>query len=495
MNLTQRLKRSLMPTAGEKAALTGTSGTASAVNKYVTDTDYRLNPPAVRRIVVADMQPHESWSADGTATNQADTVHFKTGTQGLELEVLTGSNDFHSLVLDKPVKVYGAVGIWFYAPDPTKILSIQLRIYPANGEAPYYSEYITLAGNHYYGLKAGDWWFVNINPRKFTLGAGAPVWGASGTWIEKIRIRCQAQTGNTTLTVGGIIAEDGLDVGTGTPVGAICLGFDGAYDTQYSVAFTDMQARGWPGTEWVALGGVDVTSPGSVIGATQMTLTQLIEMYNAGWDVAHQGSYTANIFSVATTEADFRASMSKNRFLFSSLGFHRGLNIASWGGHHGICDDTNVPVILKELGYVSSRGVVAWSDVYPNIAWGYGPEGWTTNNVWNPGDYYQVGSDGPNNKTVADAESMITDVVNRRTFAHLYSHQIMPDVDWVAGNVKQSVWDAMIAKMDEYVASGQLIVISYTQYLAMTLFRNSSVQYGTDGSLQMKSLPTNLEVF
>jgi len=337
-----------------------------------------------------------------------------------------------------------------------------------------------------------SWHWVNINPRFFVAVNSPPAWGSDGIWVETIKFLIKGQTGGTTVTIGGVIAEDGLDIGTGTPVAAICLGFDGAPDTHYSVAFQDMQARGWPGIMWVALGGVDPTSPGSVIGSGQMTLTQLTEMYNAGWDVAHHGKYTADSFTVATPEADFRASMSLNRFLFSSLGFYRGLNFASWGGHDGICDNTNVVPILKELGYVSSRGAVAWSDVYPTGP-EYAPINWITNNVWNPGDFYQVGSTGPNNKSEAEIETIVTNIVNRRTFAHLYAHTIEEGIG--AGGVEPATWNAMIAKMDEYVASGQLIVINYSQYIALTLLRNSGMQYGTDGSLQINTKPTSLEVF
>lgn len=88
--------------------------------------------------------------------------------------------------------------------------------------------------------------------------------------------------------------------------------FDGAYSSAYTIAFPKLRARGWPGVVAQVTGWVDVPSRGS------LTLAQLREMRDAGWEIASH-SETMRGFSVLNEEEIEQEVINSRNFLMERL--------------------------------------------------------------------------------------------------------------------------------------------------------------------------------
>ncbi|MEK9212169.1 hypothetical protein [Sphingomonas sp. 2378] len=96
----------------------------------------------------------------------------------------------------------------------------------------------------------------------------------------------------------------------------IVIGFDDILRTQYTEAFPYMRARNVKGGFHVA--------PGLIGGQNRMTLAQLREMYDAGWDCYLNGSYDDILMTDHPTVAAALADLQKVRDWAQANGMPRG---------------------------------------------------------------------------------------------------------------------------------------------------------------------------
>lgn len=91
---------SRIPTAGQKAALPGTAGTPSATNKYVTDQDTRLDN------VIGNFTMAAAATKTINDTNiTADSIVLLQATNGAANTLMAGANRIDALIADYVVGV------------------------------------------------------------------------------------------------------------------------------------------------------------------------------------------------------------------------------------------------------------------------------------------------------------------------------------------------------------------------------------------------------
>jgi len=79
-----------------------------------------------------DFESIGDWTISGTgASAVADTVNFKTGTQGIKLNSVNGVSAYMTKTINKNFSSVGNITLWFYLPDKTNNVT-QVMIYLAS---------------------------------------------------------------------------------------------------------------------------------------------------------------------------------------------------------------------------------------------------------------------------------------------------------------------------------------------------------------------------
>ena len=146
------------------------------------------------------------------------------------------------------------------------------------------------------------WASIHSSEIEGLQGAGAGRFGVTNSVITQVPHAPR-------VSVDALVARAG-----GRPT--IVIGFDDILRTQYTDAFPYMQARNVKGGFHIA--------PGKIGGPSRLTLAQLREMYNAGWDCYLNGSYDDDLMTTRPTLAAALAELQKVRDWAQANGMTRG---------------------------------------------------------------------------------------------------------------------------------------------------------------------------
>ncbi len=186
-------------------------------------------------------------------------------------------------------------------------------------------------------LAHGDLIFFRVYPgsNDFTF-AGSESFANTMNYME-IRVDSTGGTAGGVLKVHGVWRYQRQRT-------AVCIGVDDGLVSQYRTAFQYMTQRGLTGYMAVSEDYVD---------GNYMSIEQMQEMYDAGWDLVVHGSKNHNDASL-TTPALLTAEIRRNRDFLLENGWTRGANCYVYPG--GVINSTlGSKAILTSLGFRAAR--------------------------------------------------------------------------------------------------------------------------------------------
>jgi len=434
-------------------------------------------PPRFK--IVASMHADENWTAEGNATVSVDTTDYVWGKQSLKIETPTGPLEAGAeVVLQDDVIVRGNVGIWIKIHSGlANIWYIGLFLYsPDNGGIESSSQYYwiieTNGDNDRHGLAEGQWVFCQIPWHRFS-GSGTG-WTSDQPYkvVRKVRIRLATNgNGPASASFGPIVTEDAEKA-------AIIVGFDGAYSSQYEIAFRDFSQRGWPAQIWCSW---------QVLGQPgRMTLSQPQECYAAGWDITSHGWNSTN-WDNSTTEDEIVADIIRSKKFMQENGFWRGAYFHSWLGNSGRGNFDVGAVIEKFVALCRAftrrnRYTNQENDPVPYGLYdhGYGP--------FIPQDFMNhhhrgLHYDGNGHDGTTEFEAnrpYLEEMITYKALGIWWTHQIREDATDDA-DITPDVWNAFVAWLDEKVGNGELEIITLSEWYNRIM--PAALVFGTDGMM------------
>lgn len=306
-----------------------TSSRSAAVARTALSQNYTVSSGTL----LEDFESVGAWTAAGSGGGSiaAETTNFKTGVQSLQLTASNG-NESATKVISTSGASMGVIGYWVYIPDITNLFGI----------TTYLSSSTTLATSFSYQvLKAklrNGWNFISIARNDWTNNA-------SESWTNTfVRLRVRVDTlANQTCTA----SFDSLyyDIYARPKVLVI---FDDGRSTAYTQGFSYMQNYNMPGTV-----GVNSSNVGT---AGWATLTQLQEMYSAGWDMANHGATHAHMPQISAPQQLTEITTTTGWLTASGFDLARG-------GRHFIYPygeyDTNALTNTTTAGMSTARSIIA----------------------------------------------------------------------------------------------------------------------------------------
>jgi peptidoglycan/xylan/chitin deacetylase (PgdA/CDA1 family) len=263
-------------------------------------------------------------SGETTSITQNSDEYFKSNTGSLKLVSTDGTNVQANKVINSVVS--GMVSLWVYLPwDATNESTASVQVFFASQAN--FSKYF---GTGFTGLHRG-WNYLTVAPSMWTNNNG-------DSWDNTmVRLRVNLVTGGQARTI--YVDELRLDVARRPKV---LVTFDHTYTSQYTEGFAYMRPLGIPGTLYTTGG-----RPGS--GPDYMTIAQMREMYDAGWDAA---IHTDTTLPTLGGVAEQRASVEESLRWHWNQGFIRG---TTHFAYHGGAYDENSPTALAQLGFLTGR--------------------------------------------------------------------------------------------------------------------------------------------
>jgi peptidoglycan/xylan/chitin deacetylase (PgdA/CDA1 family) len=248
-----------------------------------------------------DFESLTGWTT-ATGTSAVDNYRFKTGSAALALTVTSGgSNCSITRTISSDLSSSGTHGFWFYIDDVSKLGTITAYLSSDPTFTKFFSRAIT-AANFISG-----WNFMHIARSEWT-NTGTDSW--SNTMV-RFRLRCDAAASQVCTVVFDSYYINLFD----RP--KLMIHFDDARTSCYTQGYPYMASKGLKGTVFVNGGNLDQ--------ATWMTSAQVLEMYNAGWDVGNHTIDHTNLTSLGT-QALMQDKIAQQTAWFAARGYTRGVN-------------------------------------------------------------------------------------------------------------------------------------------------------------------------
>lgn len=216
-----------------------------------------------------DFETVGDWTASGTgAAIVADTTLFKTGTQSIKLTTGAGSAGALTKTINETLPDIGVLSYWVYVEDVTKVEGVTIMLSNDSTFTNYFS-FLYLASDDK-TTKLHDGWNL------LTVGKQEWVPHASSNWdnpMIRIRVSVTVVGGNQ-----GVVWVDSVTIRKYTKP-KIIFTFDDGASSVYTEAYPYLQDKGINGTSYINSSTINT-------GGFQTT-AQLVEMYNAGWDISN----------------------------------------------------------------------------------------------------------------------------------------------------------------------------------------------------------------
>ena len=283
---------------------------------------------------IEDFEDDSAFALSGAGTAVADnTTQYKNGTQSVKVTTPTGTTIGRiSRVLASPFywDTNKHVRLWFYCHDTNmQGLSIQL----GQGGDVTNSWSASLYHNH----QTRPGWVLAHVPYSAFSPTGSP---NIANPINFVRINVTASAGNVSE-----MSFDELRVNVRTQP-AVFLSFDDNATTQYTEAFAYLKPRKIKATCYIRTNSIDVSG---------MTLAQITEMFNNGWDMAnHTDDHTT---LTGLSQAAAQAHIAAGKAALDGWGFSATSDhFATPGGAF----DGTVRAACAAEGVVTHRSVQFW---------------------------------------------------------------------------------------------------------------------------------------
>lgn len=275
-----------------------------------------------------------------TDVNGNPAVRLTAGTVTTTLDVEIPIQNFAGLNEDGTD--FDGIGLMFYMPNTTtmSVLNVFLSATGGYGAGDYaYRGVNTVDGklDSIGGSPRGGWNWIYLPKSIFTLGTLDMT--DPSNLMMMIGIRMPANSGSIDLS--------SLWWNLPKPTAQAVITFDDAYASVYTEAFPYMQARGIKGTVYIC---------GSLVGVTDyLTLPQLQELHDAGWDICNHSYTHVNATDYNTPELvrEYMNDVARNDRWLADNGFYRGRK------HYAYPNGTATlglhDVAIEEAGYKTAR--------------------------------------------------------------------------------------------------------------------------------------------
>jgi peptidoglycan/xylan/chitin deacetylase (PgdA/CDA1 family) len=286
-------------------------------------TNYEINAGTL----FEGFQTIGEWTRGGAAGSiSEDTNHYTYGTKSLTITYASGTAVFYDKTINQVVDGDScSMLLKVYIPSLTNLTSIALYIASASNFSKYFSK--TILGT---ALHEG-YNYIPISPSEWS-NTGSESWANT---MVRLRIRVNASTGTPSCSFCSIHTKQ-----YNKP--KVLVTFDDSWDSQYLKGYAYMQPLGLKGT---------IYTIGSKLGTTKYcTLSQIREMYAAGWDIGNHGS--VNLTTLAT-QALQEAEIAGEEAYISEFTRSKKHYAYPNGGY-----DANALAAMSSLGYLTARTII-----------------------------------------------------------------------------------------------------------------------------------------
>lgn len=323
--------------ADQTATIARVSSTPSTKSNYWT-----------KRSTVVDNMDNgaTNWTvAAGTITKSSTTDHALGALGGTTSLRIDTPSSFASIQRTIPATVFtGTIDFWVYlTSDPSTSTGFTVLLSKDS-----FTSYIMLSFTEAQYLRSG-WNRLSVNVAEdgtyWSNAVTPPITGSTSFADAMTGIRIQLggfqQNSPTTgapvsLYLGGICYG-----GTGKP--NVLMGWDDSYASQWTV-FNIFRTRGLTGS-------MSIIPPS--IGTGGLTLTQLHEMYDWGWDIVNHTMHSTVGNIASDTDAVVRTKIGGARDWMLNNGFTRTANVLVWPENNY---NDRVLSIAQEYGIQVTRG-------------------------------------------------------------------------------------------------------------------------------------------
>lgn len=234
-----------------------------------------------------DFESTGDWTISGTgASLEADTINFRTGTQGIKLNSVNGSSAYMTKTINKNFSANTNITLWIYIYDVTKMGGAILLYLGSTTNISTMNMSVTrdLSSKEF----TNGWNRLQIPKSDFVSAGGESF---DNTMI-RMRLRCLAVSGqNASITFDSMYTDQ-----FSRP--KCIISFDDGASSLYSEAYNYMATKGLKGTAFVPM------TPTRIGQSGFCTLAQLKEMYNAGWDIGGHSYSHVDYTTLTIPEAE-----------------------------------------------------------------------------------------------------------------------------------------------------------------------------------------------
>ena len=236
----------------------------------------------------------------GTGAGAIDATDFKTGAGSLKLTTSAGGNchGTKTVSLD-PAKSSGALGLWVYTPDVTKIGSVYLYFSLSD-----WSKYFT--SKNIGATLVNGWNFITLYQSDWTATSGA-------AWTDTMT-RFRARVYSATDQVATVYF-DSLYYGFSSKPKAIFT-FDDGNTSDLTIAQPALDEYGFKGTSFI-------------VSTSGMSGSNLQTLYDAGWDLSNHTHDHINLTTLAT-QAEIEEQINDGADYLKDSGFTRAADYLAY---------------------------------------------------------------------------------------------------------------------------------------------------------------------
>lgn len=401
--------------------------------------NYEIRPGTL----IEDFETIGEWTKTAGESIEADTVNVKTGSAALKLTSVNNVSTYAKKVgLSLDLSSVNRFAMWVYIDDVTKYSQVVTGLlYLYNGGVNYYYSAIKVDR-----MQSG-WNKVEFKKSDFIAG-GSPSWASTFT---EIRIRCLSASGQTAnLTVDSLV----IDRYTKPKV---IVTFDDGNATDYTEAFSYMETKGLKGVCFV---------PGENVGlAGQITLSQMQEMYAAGWDMGNH-SYS-HVDLTTLTQAEAQSELEQDIQYLVSNGMPRGARFLGWP--YSEFNDATIAA-AQDAGILAARTGIAGVTAHDN-----------------PPKLLMTRREGTNLLSVATMTGYVDEVIEKGGVLIFNFHDIIDPADDLTDVLPanfQAVIDYLKLKQDQ----GVLDVVTMSEWYNGLTGRKPLVQARTAPTVQRMTI-------
>ncbi len=274
---------------------------------------------------------------------------------------------------------------------------------------------------------SNEWGLVYWKGTNMAATAGAPAFASNTLGYDTIYMR-----GYADLVAGGQ-TDFGSLYGNVRSRPVVIFSFDDSNDTDYTIAYPYLAAKGLVGTTYTMRTGIDT--------ANHMTVAQLQELQAAGWTVGTHGFDSLTTLSAGDLLTELTAARD----------YMTANSLTDWEHYSFPLGDFNPDVVaqLSALGYETSRTVENDSfPVFPGL---------------NP--YLTKGSGSSAYATAQDGKDMIDEAIQYGSTVEIYAHLL--NSGGGGGQTDKDLWKAVVDYAHTKHEAGEITVMSKAQWWEM----------------------------